>query len=187
MIKCRAETNSRFSWLEFSVLFSPFPRVLLPCPDTRQDKNHVSASSTVECPIPEVKLPSDVEIRVCDSNMQGGCSLLPWSSSHKDLMKLQQQQAYPFLVFSIFILKRGDEESIQIRYKLYLQRATHYCHISVGHYNPREIMAPPFTLIDRENSILYQIDHIALCLTNGSGLLSIINYVPLSMLLLSLL
>lgn len=53
-------------------------------------------------------------------------------------------------------------------------------HISVGHYNPRELMAPPFTLIDGENSILYQRDHIALCLTNGSGPLSIINYVPLS-------
>ena len=60
-------------------------------------------------------------------------------------------------------------------------------HISGGHYNPREMMASPFTLIDGQNSILYQRDHIALCLTNGPGPLSIINYVPLSMLLLSLL
>lgn len=85
------------------------------------------------------------------------------------------------------IIKRGDEKSIQVRYKLYFQRAEHCFHISVDHYNPREMMAPPFTLIDRENSILQQREHIALCLTNGSGPPSIINYVPLSMLLLSLL
>lgn len=84
-----------------------------------------------------------------------------------------------FLLCFVFVFKGrgGCEEHLHARH---ICREPHSFPLPAGHYNLRVLVALSFTSTDRENSILHQRQHAAFCLVNGSGPLSIMNYVPVA-------